>query len=101
MPIEIRLVQGEACPVIICDVTGEIIRDANQAIAIWSECEGPKKGQVFFVRKSEDSNVLTKRFEAWYPLPLFLHWLLHNSGYAPRDGQPLADGSQCNGTLPT
>jgi hypothetical protein len=108
LPIEIRIVDGEACPVIVCDISGEIIRDYTKAHAAWSEAEGPKKGQVFFCIKDyalapefrATAEVIHRRCEAWYPLEIFLYWLGLNTCYSERVGKAAAKASQCSGNIP-
>lgn len=99
MGIEIRVIQGEACPVIVCDITGEVIRDAKLANAVWSECEGPKKGKVFFVKKGSEPTEFTRRCEAWYDLPVFLFWLGSNAGVDFADAAKQASAHMCDGEL--
>lgn len=99
MAIEIKMIEGEACPVITCDITGQVITDATMANAYWSEGEGPMKGKVFFALKAHDQHHKKMPNESWYPLPLFLKWLNVNSGYTESIGAASAKDSQCDGCL--
>jgi hypothetical protein len=89
MPIRAVYCEGRFFPSVLCDHCGEKIEEASKANALWD----PFSGEAFFVH-TPYNRAFESSFEEhlwWEPLDSFLHRVLFNSGFQPKQAREKAE----------
>lgn len=82
----IKNANGETCPVVVCDLCGEVISHVEDGCVLYS---GGFPSVPKFSHRGECHNLLEIGMTGgWQPLEYFLHWLTQNCAFHPLTGDP-------------
>jgi hypothetical protein len=95
--IQVTYHKGYSCPIVVCDVCGEIIK-AKKGIYVWRSAPelGDTPQDAYFVCKGKCDKAMERKIgqTRWSNIAALPAFLIHNLGLTPTEAKRAADEAE-------